>query len=401
MLMALQGAQMLFVAFGALVLVPLLTGMDPNVALFGAGLGTLLFQLVTKRSVPVFLASSFAFIAPIIYATTTWGLPATLGGLMAAGFMYLLLGLFVRQKGAEMVHRILPPVVVGPIIMVIGLALAPVAVNMAMGKTGDGSAQLVPGNYAIVISMLSLLATLGVTMFAKGVFRLVPIISGILVGYVLSLMLGIVDFTAVEKAQWIGLPNFIFPEFNLNAIIFMLPIAIAPAVEHIGDMLAISNVTGKDYLQKPGLHRTLSGDGIATMAASLFGAPPNTTYSEVTGAVTLMKTFNPLIMTWAAVCAIALSLIGKVGALLQTIPVPVMGGIMILLFGSIAGVGMNTLVRHKVDLSQARNLIIFAVTLVFGIGGMVIDFGGYTLQGVSLCSIVAILLNLILPKQKH
>lgn len=401
MLMALQGAQMLFVAFGALVLVPLLTGMDPNVALFGAGLGTLLFQLTTKRSVPVFLASSFAFIAPIIYASSTWGLPATLGGLMAAGFMYLLLGLFVRQKGADMVHRILPPVVVGPIIMVIGLALAPVAVNMAMGKTGDGSAQLVPANIAITVSMLSLLATLAVTMFARGVMRLVPIISGILVGYLLSLMFGIVDFSAIEKAAWLGLPNFVFPEFNLNAIIFMLPIAIAPAVEHIGDMLAISNVTGKDYLKKPGLHRTLSGDGIATMAASLFGAPPNTTYSEVTGAVTLMKTFNPLIMTWAAVCAIVLSLIGKVGAFLQTIPVPVMGGIMILLFGSIAGVGMNTLVRHKVDLSQARNLIIFAVTLVFGIGGMVIDFGGYTLQGVSLCSIVAILLNLVLPKQRH
>lgn len=392
-----QGFQMLFVAFGALVLVPLLTGLDPNVALFGAGVGTLLFQLVTRRSVPIFLASSFAFIAPIIYGTQTWGIPATMGGLMVAGLVYVLLGAVIKVRGVAFIHKLLPPVVVGPVIMVIGLGLAPTAVNMALGKTGDGGFQLVDGQIAFWIAAASLFTTIGVSVFSKGFFKLLPILSGIIVGYSLSLLCGIVDFTPVHQAAWFALPNFTYPEFNINAILFMIPVAIAPAVEHVGDMLAISNVTGKDYLKKPGLHRTITGDGIATMAASLIGAPPNTTYSEVTGAVMLTKAFNPVIMTWAAVCAIVLALVGKLGAILQTIPVPVMGGIMILLFGSIATVGLNTLIKNQVDLHKARNLTIVGVTLVFGIGGMAVGIGDFNLQGVSLCGIVAIALNLILP----
>lgn len=392
-----QGFQMLFVAFGALVLVPLLTGLDPNVALFGAGVGTLLFQLVTRRSVPIFLASSFAFIAPIIYGTQTWGIPATMGGLMVAGLVYVALGAVIKVRGVAFIHKLLPPVVVGPVIMVIGLGLAPTAVNMALGKTGDGAFQLVDGQLAFWIAAASLFTTIGVSVFSKGFFKLLPILSGIIVGYSLSLMFGIVDFTPVHQAAWFALPNFTYPEFNINAILFMIPVAIAPAVEHVGDMLAISNVTGKDYLKKPGLHRTITGDGIATMAASLIGAPPNTTYSEVTGAVMLTKAFNPVIMTWAAVCAIVLALVGKLGAILQTIPVPVMGGIMILLFGSIATVGLNTLIKNQVDLHKARNLTIVGVTLVFGIGGMAVGIGDFNLQGVSLCGIVAIALNLILP----
>lgn len=194
------------------------------------------------------------------------------------------------------------------------------------------------------------------------------------------------------------MPNFTAPEFNINAILFMLPVAIAPAVEHVGDILSISNVTGKDYLKKPGLHRTITGDGIATMAAAMVGAPPNTTYSEVTGAVMLTKAFNPVIMTWAAIAAIVLAWVGKLGAALQTIPLPVMGGIMILLFGSIAAVGLNTLIKNQVDLHKSRNLIIVGVTLVFGIGGMAFGIGEFSLQGISLCGIVAITLNLILPK---
>ena len=393
---AIQGAQMLFVAFGALVLVPLLTGLDQSVALFGAGVGTLLFQLVTRRSVPIFLASSFAFIAPILYGVQTWGVPATMGGLMAAGFVYVAMGALIKVRGVEIIHKLLPPVVVGPVIMVIGLGLAPVAVNMALGKV-DG-AQVIDADASLVISIASLLTTIVLSVFAKGFLKLTPILGGIVVGYCLSLGYGIVDFTPVHQAAWFALPNFTFPEFNINAILFMIPVAIAPAVEHVGDMLAISNVTGKNYIKKPGLHRTITGDGVATIAASMVGAPPNTTYSEVTGAVMLTKAFNPVIMTWAAVSAIVLALVGKLGAVLQTIPMPVMGGIMILLFGSIATVGLNTLIKNNVDLHKSRNLVIVAITLVFGIGGMAFGVGEFSLQGVSLCGIVAILLNLILPR---
>lgn len=397
MMQLLQGAQMLFVAFGALVLVPLLTGLDPNVALFGAGIGTLLFQVITKRSVPIFLASSFAFIAPIMYGVQAWGVAATMGGLMMAGVVYVCMGALIKVRGVAFIHKLLPPVVVGPVIMVIGLGLAPAAVNMALGKTGDGAVQLIDGDTALWISTASLLTTIIVSVFAKGFFKLVPIMAGILAGYGLSLGFGVVDFTPVTQASWLAMPNFTFPEFNINAMLFMIPVAIAPAVEHVGDMLAISNVTGKDYLKKPGLHRTMAGDGIATIAASMFGAPPNTTYSEVTGAVMLTKAFNPVIMTWAAVTALVLAFVGKLGAVLQTIPIPVMGGIMILLFGSIATVGLNTLIKNQVDLHKARNLVIVAVTLVFGIGGMAFGIGEFSLQGVSLCGIVAIVLNLVLP----
>jgi uracil permease len=397
MMQVLQGAQMLFVAFGALVLVPLLTGLDPNVALFGAGMGTLLFQVVTKRSVPIFLASSFAFIAPIMYGVQTWGIASTMGGLMTAGVVYVLMGVLIKVRGVGFIHKILPPVVVGPVIMVIGLGLAPAAVNMAVGKSGDGGIQLVNGDAAIWISAVSLITTIAFSVFAKGFFKLMPIMAGVVAGYCVSLGFGVVDFTPVIQASWLAMPNFTFPEFNINAVLFMIPVAIAPAVEHVGDMLAISNVTGKDYLKKPGLHRTIAGDGIATIAASMFGAPPNTTYSEVTGAVMLTKAFNPIIMTWAAVTAIVLAFVGKLGAILQTIPVPVMGGIMILLFGSIATVGLNTLIKNQVDLHKARNLVIVAVTLVFGIGGMAFGIGEFSLQGISLCGIVAIVLNLILP----
>lgn len=395
---AILGVQMLFVAFGALVLVPLLTGLDPNVALFGAGMGTLLFQVVTRRTVPIFLASSFAFIAPILYGIQTWGLASTMGGLIAAGFVYVILGALIKLKGPSFIHRLLPPVVIGPIIMVIGLGLAPTAVNMAMGKSGDGSAQLINADISIWIALASLLTTIFISVFSKGIFKLLPIFGGIIVGYSLSLISGIVNFDAVHQAAWFVMPNFTAPEFNINAILFMIPVAIAPAIEHVGDILSISSVTGKDYLKKPGLHLTIAGDGIATMAAAMVGAPPNTTYSEVTGAVMLTKAFNPVIMTWAAIAAIVLAWVGKLGALLQTIPLPVMGGIMILLFGSIAAVGLNTLIKNQVDLHKSRNLVIVGVTLVFGIGGMAFGIGEFNLQGISLCGIVAILLNLVLPK---
>ncbi|AJE14453.1 MULTISPECIES: uracil-xanthine permease family protein [Stutzerimonas] len=393
----LAGAQMLFVAFGALVLMPLITGMDPNVALFTAGLGTLLFQLVTRRQVPVFLASSFAFIAPIIAAKGEFGLPAVLGGVVAAGLVYVLLGFAVRIKGAGFIDRLLPPVVIAPVIISIGLALSPVAVNMAMGKSGDGATELVPYGTAMLISMPALLTTLLVAVLGKGLFRLVPILAGVFVGYSLALAFGVVDTSGMLAAPWLAVPNFVAPEFHLGAILFMVPVALAPAIEHIGGVVAIGGVTGNNYLKNPGLHRTLLGDGLATSAAGLFGGPPNTTYAEVTGAVMLTKNYNPKIMTWAAAFAIVLAFIGKFGAALLSIPVPVMGGILCLLFGSIAVVGLSTLIRHQIDLSEARNLIIVSVTLVFGIGGMVVGNGEFSLSGISLAAIVALLLNVLLP----
>ena len=395
---ALLGGQMLFVAFGALVLVPILTGLDPAVALFTAGVGTLIFQVVTKRQVPVFLASSFAFIAPIIYGTQTWGIAATMSGLMAAGVLYMVLSALIAWRGQGFIHRLLPPVVVGPVIMVIGLGLAPVAVNMALGKTGDGAVQLVEQADALIVSGIALLVTVLVSVFGKGLFRLLPILSGIIAGYLAALAYGMVDFKAVSEAAWFVVPSFTTPEWNWQAVLYILPIAIAPAVEHIGDVSAISAVAGKDYMKKPGLHRTMLGDGLATSAAAMVGGPPNTTYSEVSGAVALTKAFNPVIMTWAAVFAIVLSFCGKLGALLSTIPVPVMGGILILLFGTIAAIGMNTLVKAQADLTQARNMVIVAVTLVFGIGGMALQVGDLMLKGIGLAAIAAIVLNLILPK---
>nr|WP_260679294.1 uracil-xanthine permease family protein [Thalassomonas sp. M1454] len=396
----LAGLQMLFVAFGALVLMPLITGLDPSVALFTAGIGTLLFHLVTKRQVPIFLASSFAFIAPITYSVQTWGMAAAMGSLFAAGLLYMVLAAVVAVRGSGFLHKIMPPVVTGPIIMVIGLALAPLAVNMAIGKTGDGAVELFSYTDALIVSMSALITTLLVSALGSGIFRLIPILAGVIVGYITAAFMGMIDTQTVSQASWFAVPNFTAPEFNLAAILFMLPVAIAPAVEHVGDILAISNVTGKDYLKKPGLHRTLLGDGLATSAASLFGGPPNTTYSEVTGAVMLTKMFNPVIMLWAAFFAIVLAFVAKFGIALQTIPSPVMGGIMILLFGSIAGVGMNILVKAKVDLAEQRNLVIVSTTLVFGIGGMSIGNGDFNLQGVSLCGVVAIALNLLLPNTK-
>ena len=393
----LAGAQMLFVAFGALVLMPLITGMDPNVALFTAGIGTLLFQSVTGRQVPVFLASSFAFIAPIIAAKADFGLPAVLGGVVAAGVVYILLSFAVRLKGPGFIDRLLPPVVIAPVIISIGLALSPVAVNMAMGKSGDGSTQLVPYTTAMLISMPALLTTLLVAVMGRGLFRLVPILAGVAVGYGLSFAFGVVDTAGIAAAPWLAIPNFVTPEFHWGAILFMVPVALAPAIEHIGGVVAIGGVTGNNFIKKPGLHRTLLGDGLATSAAGLFGGPPNTTYAEVTGAVMLTKNYNPKIMTWAACFAIVLAFIGKFGAGLLSIPVPVMGGILCLLFGSIAVVGLSTLIRHQVDLAEARNLIIVSVTLVFGIGGMTIGHGEFSLSGISICAIVALVLNLVLP----
>ncbi len=398
---AIAGAQILFVAFGALVLVPLLTGLNPSLALLGAGVGTLLFQAVTGRQVPIFLGSSFAFIAPIIYATQTWGVSATMGALACVSGVYFLFAALVRTHGAEIVHRFMPPVVIGPIIMIIGLSLAAVAVNMAMGKSGDGKIELVPYGTALAVAAASLLTTVVVSVFARGFLRLVPILAGVLVGYVLGVMLGLVDLSKIANAPWFAMPAFVTPSFEWAAVLFMLPVALAPAIEHVGDVVAIGGITGKDYTEKPGLHRTLAGDGLAVLFAGLIGGPPVTTYSEVTGAVTLTRNFNPAVMTWAAVLAIVMAFFGKFNAILQSVPVPVMGGIMMLLFGSVASIGLKTLIAARVNMDEPRNLVIVSTVLVCGIGGLAVNLDGFSLQGVSLCGVAAIGLHLLLPERRE
>ena len=324
------GAQMLFIAFGALVLVPILTGLNPNVALFTAGLGTLLFQGVTGGQVPVFLASSFAFIAPITFGVQEFGLPATLSGLVAAGLVYLLLSLLIFWRGSDIVMRVLPAVVTGPVIMVIGLSLAPIAIHMA-SDAGDSYSS----GAAKLVAAAALCGTILTALLARGLLQLLPILVGIAVGYGVAAPFGMVDLSPLRTSPWLAIPSFTTPSLHWPAIAYLVPVAIAPAIEHIGDILVISSVTGRPFIYEPGLHRTLLGDGLATSIAACFGGPPNTTYSEVTGAVALTRAFKPAIMTWAAVLGILFSFLGKLGAALKTIPSPVMGGVLVVLFGTI------------------------------------------------------------------
>jgi uracil permease len=400
----LVGVQMLFVAFGALVLVPLLTGLDPSIALFTAGVGTLIFQYITKSTIPIFLASSFAFIAPIQYSIKNFGISETLGALFFTGFAYLFFSYLVKKGGINAIEKYLPPIVTGPVIMVIGLKLAPVAVNMATSFDGSGNHD----GKAIFISVVSLLTAVLVVMYGRRILSLIPILCGIIVGYLLSLIMGVINFEPIFNAKWFIIPwveayksgSFDIPTFDIAAIMFILPVAIAPAIEHVGDILAISSVTGKNYLKDPGLHKTLLGDGVATSVAGLLGGPPNTTYSEVTGAVALTKATDVIYMRIAAITAILLAFMGKLNAVLKTIPVPVMGGILILLFGMIAAIGIGSFVKNRVDMAKSRNLVIASIVLIIGIGDMVISIMGVTLGGIGLAALVGILLNIVLPEDK-
>ena len=380
------GAQFLFVAFGATVLVPLLVGMDPSVALLTAGIGTLIFHLITKGKVPVFLGSSFAFIAPIIKATELFGLAGALSGLVAVGAVYGIMSLLIRLRGVGFISRLFPPVVVGPVIMLIGLSLAGTGVNMAKS------------NWTLAI--IALVTTVVVSLFGKGLLKLIPIFTGIVVGYIAAIFFGVVDFQPVIEASWFALPAFVRPEWCREAIIFMAPIAIAPVIEHIGDIYAINEVTGKDYVNDPGLHRTMLGDGVACMVASFIGGPPVTTYSEVTGAISLTKISDPAVIRIAGVFGILFSVLGKVSSLLKTIPEAVLGGIMLLLFGTIASVGINSLVKNQVDLGNTRNLVIASLILTLGIGGAELTFGSFTIGGIGLAALSGVILNLIIPQSK-
>ena len=393
------GAQILFVAFGAMVLVPLLTGLNPAMALLGAGIGTLLFQALTGRKVPIFLGSSFAFIAPIIYAMQEWGMGGTMFGLFAAGFMYFVFAALIKYFGLPVVNRLLPPVVIGPVIMVIGLSVAAVAGNMAMGRAGGN--QVLDYTHSLLLSGFTFAVTVMVAVFGSKMMKLVPILIGVAAGYLMALAMGMVDTAPIAAAPWFAVPHFHSPQVNWQAALFMLPVAIAPAIEHIGGIMAIGKVTGKDYAAEPGLHRTLAGDGLGVCVAGLIGGPPVTTYGEVTGAVMLTKNSNPAIMTWAAIFAICMAFFGKFNAFLASIPLPVMGGVMILLFGTIASLGLKTLIDAQVNLMQPKNLVIVSSVLTVGVGGMEMKLGSFSFAGVGLCALLAILLSLLLPDVRH
>lgn len=364
----------------------MLVGIDPAVALFTAGVGTLIFHLITKGQVPVFLGSSFAFIAPIIEATRLFGWPGTLSGIIAVGLVYGIVSALVKVRGLKFIERLFPAVVVGPVIMIIGLSLAAVAVDMA--KTDW------------VIAVITLLTAIVVVIFGKKMIKLIPIFIAIAVGYIVAIIWGKVDYAAVSDAAWFSLPAFTVPEFSWQAILYMIPVAIAPIIEHVGDMYAIGGVCEKNFIEKPGLHRTLLGDGIATAFAGFFGGVPNTTYSEVTGAITLTKITNPFILRIAAVTAIVFAFVGKISGFLKTIPQAVLGGIMLLLFGMIASIGIKTLIDSKTNLGETRNQVIVSVILTVGIGGAIIQYGNFSLAGIGLAATVGIILNLILPKTK-
>jgi uracil permease len=390
--------QILLVAFGALVTVPILTGLDPAVALFTAGVATLIFHFFTKRQIPVFLASSFAYTAPIMVATQTWGIPAALGGLVAAGVVYLAIGGIIYWKGRNIIQTLFPPVVVGPVIMVIGLMLVPVAVSMALGKSNP--AYPLPEKVSLLIAVISLATTILIFLMARGTLRLIPVICGLVAGYLVSIPFGIIDFSIVADAPWIAVPKFVVPQFNINAIAFLIPAVVAPLIAHFGDILVIGEAANKDYLKKPGIHRTLLGNGAANTIAAFVGGPPVRIYAEITGTVTVFKRWQPAVMVWAALFAMALSFLGKLSALFQSIPDPVSGGILILFFGVLVVVGIKCLLKIQSELMEFRNILVVLLILVTGIGGITFSAGAFTLTGVSLATLTGVILNLILPDKK-
>ena len=387
------GLQHVVAMFGATVLVPLLTGLDPSVALLAAGIGTLSFHLITKRMVPVFLGSSFAFIPAIILATERGYSWAAIGfGIIMAGVLYVLMGGLVALIGHERVTRIFPPIVTGPVIIVIGMTLAPVALSMAEG--------------AWWLAILTLATAVVAAVFFKGLFKMLPILTGAIVGYIFgAIFFPEFSFQPVLDAAWIGLPNFTWgwQDPNWSAVWLIAPIAFVTMIEHVGDIVANGGVVGKNFLDEPGLNRTLMGDGIATAIAGLIGGPPNTTYSENTGVLAVTKVYDPMILRIGAGFAIFLALIPKLAAILRTVPVPVLGGLSTVLFGMIAAVGLRTLVTAQVDFKKSRNMIVVGMILVFGLGvsglSSALAIGDVEISGLALAAVVGVVLNLVLPEK--
>lgn len=385
------GVQFLFIAFGSTVLVPLLVGLDPATALMTAGIGTFIFHFVTKGKVPIFLGSSFAFIAPIIAASKEWGMPGTLAGIIGVALVYFVMSALIKWQGKRLLDKLFPPVVIGPVIILIGLSLSTSAVDMAKNNW--------------LLAFIALATAIVVLSFGRGLIKLVPIVCGIIVGYLVALAMGEVDLTAVEAAPWFALPSsiahFHWPAFAWEPFLYMIPVAIAPVIEHIGDVYVVGAVADKDFVAEPGLHRTMLGDGLACLAASFLGGPPVTTYSEVTGAMSITKVTNPQVIRISAATAMLFSVVGKLSALLQSIPPAVLGGIMLLLFGTIASVGIQNLVHNKVNMNVTRNTIIISVTLTTGIGGAILSWGSFAISGIGLSALVGVVLNLLLPQDKR
>lgn len=393
------GLQHVLAMFGATVLVPFLTGMNPSIALLTAGVGTLLFHTCTKGIVPVFLGSSFAFIGAISLVLKESGIGAVKGGVIAAGVVYVVMSRLVKIYGVEKIKSFFPPVVVGPTIVVIGLRLSPTALSMAGYSNGhfDGKSLIVSG--VVVLSMI------GISILGKSFFKLVPILISVILGYIVSMSLGMVDFTPIKEAGWIGLSSdalyslVTVPEFSLTSILAIAPIALVVFIEHIGDITTNGAVVGKDFFADPGISRTLLGDGVATVVAGFLGGPANTTYGENTGVLAVTKVYDPSILRIAACYAIGLAFIGKFGVVLQTIPAPVMGGISVILFGMIASVGMRTLIEAQLDFSHSRNLIISSLILVLGIGiDNIVVWRTVSLSGLAIAALAGVVLNKIFPE---
>lgn len=384
------GLQHSVAMFGATVLVPLLTGLDPSVALFGAGLATLLFHALTRREVPIFLGSSFAFIAPTVAVMQGQGARAVGGGLIAAGAMYLVFSALVKAVGVARVQRVFPPIVTGPVIIVIGLGLSHVAVEQAQTRWW--------------LAGLTLGAAVVASVFARGLFKMLPILTGVVVGYAAALVSGNVaqdKLAAVREAAWVGLPPFHAPTFELPAVLLLAPVAVVTFMEHIGDVIVNGRVVGKNFLERPGLARTLFADGVANMASAALGGPAATTYAENTGVLAITRVYDPAVLRVGAAFAMLFGLSPKLAALFQSLPAGVLGGVSILLFGMIASVGIRTLAEARIDFTHSRNLIVVSVILVLGLGGakFPLHVGGarFELHGMALAALVGILAHALLP----
>lgn len=379
-------AQHLLAMFGATTLVPLLTGLSVPVALFTAGLGTLLFHIITKYKVPIFLGSSFAFIPVVILSAQLSGsLQYAQGGIMVAGLLYLLFAIAVYFIGVEKIASIFQPHIVGTMIFIVGVTLLPVAVDMSLTNL----------NLALVVGILALL----IQIFAKGFFKQVSIIVAIGVGYIIAIFFGGVDFSPIQNAGWLAIPNFTLPKFDLTSILIIAPVVLAVFMEHIGDITANQTITGGNYLEDPGLHRTLVGDGLATLVAGLLGGPANTTYSENTGVLALTQNYNPLILRIAAVFAIIISFSGKISAVFSTIPTAVLGGISVILFGMIASIGVKTWHKDKVYYDPYK-LIVIAVMLSLAFGAKINLTDTISLSSMSVAALGGIGVNTILKLMK-
>jgi uracil permease len=399
--------QHLFAMFGATVLVPFLVGLSPGVALISSGLGTLAYLLITKGRIPAYLGSSFAFIAPILAAKSFGGPEAAMMGSFLAGLVYGIVALLISKLGLKWLGRILPPIVVGPVIMVIGLGLAGTAVNMAMYEN-PGAENLVYSNTHFLVALATLAITVICSIYFKGFLGMVPILAGIVGGYIIATFAGLVNFQKVLDAPVFQKPDFFIPFVNYTPVFsweivsIMVPVALVTLAEHTGDQMVLSKVVGRNFIEKPGLHRSILGDGVATVIASFLGGPPNTTYGENIGVLAITRVFSVFVIAGAAVLAIAFGFIGKITALISSIPSAVMGGVSILLFGIIASSGLRMLIDNKVDLGNKRNLIISSVILVIGVGGAFVKVSDeVSLSGMALAAIVGVVLNLVLPGREE